>query len=96
MRDLRCRDFNEVLLSEEEKRGGDLFEIYNPFFSLNACGADDFLMFQSSSSSSSSSSLFLEAFKLSKKKKKKKEKKRDAETLRDEREVETLRNEFVG
>ena len=94
MRDLRRRDFNEVLLSEEEKRGGDLFEICNPFFSLNACGADDFLMFQSTSSSSSS--LFLEAFKLSKKMKKKKEKKRDAETLRDEREVETLKNEFVG
>ena len=68
MRDLRRRDFNEVLLSEEEKRSGDLSEICNPFFSLNACGADDFLMFQSTSSSSSS--LFLEAFKLSKKKKK--------------------------
>ena len=42
-------------------------------------------MFQSSSSSSSSSSLFLVTFELSKKKKK-----RDAETLRDEREAETL------
>ena len=72
MRDLRRRDFNEVLLSEEEKRGGDLSEICNPFFSLNACGADDFLMFQSSSSSS----LFLETFKLSKKKKKEKEKRK--------------------
>ena len=91
MRDLRCRDFNEVLLSEEEKRSGDLFEICNPFFSLNACGADDFLMFQSSSfsssSSSSSSSLFLEAFELSKKEKKRK---KNAKTLRDERGAETV------
>ena len=72
MRDLRCRDFNEVLLAEEEKRGGDLSEkSVTPLFSLNACGADDLLMFQSSSSSSSSSSfLFLGAFDLSKKKKK--------------------------
>ena len=43
-------------------------------------------MFQSSSSSSSSS-LFLVDFELSKKKEKKK---RDAETLRDERGVETV------
>ena len=32
MRDLRCKDFNEVLLSEEEKRGGDLSKIRNPSF----------------------------------------------------------------
>ena len=83
--------------SQRKRRGVEIsLKSVTPLFSLNACGANDFLMFQSSSSSSSSSSLFLQAFKLSKKMKKKKEKKRDAETLRDEREVETLRNEFVG
>ena len=77
--------------SQRKSRGVEIsLKSVTPFFSLNACGADDFLMFQSSSSSSSSSSfLFLGAFDLSKKKK-------DVETLRDEREAETLRNEFVG
>ena len=79
--------------SQRKSRGVEIsLKSVTPFFSLNACGADDFLMFQSSSSSSSSSSfsLFLVAFEMSK------EKKKDVETLRDEREAETLRNEFVG
>ena len=84
------------LCSQRKKRGVEIsLKSLTLLFTLNACGADDFLMFQSSSSSfssssSSSSSLFLVAYELSKKKKK------DAETLRDEKEVETLRNEFVG
>ena len=71
--------------SQRKRRGVEIsLKSVTPLFSLNACGADDLLMFQSSSSSSSSSSfLFLGAFDLSKKKK-------DVETLRDEREVETL------
>ena len=73
--------------SQRKRRGVEISQkSITPLFSLNACGANDFLMFQSSSSSSSSS-LFLITFELSKKKKKKKG---DAETLRNEREVETL------
>ena len=70
--------------SQRKKRGVEIsLKSITPIFSLNACGVDDFLVFQSSSSSSS---LFLVAFELSKKKKK-----RDVETLRDEREAESLR-----
>ena len=55
--------------SQRKKRGVEIsLKSITPIFSLNACGVDDFLVFQSSSSSYS---LFLVAFELSKKKKKK-------------------------